>query len=82
MNMSLAYILISIGALLILAMMAYATGKAGRPGRLTPLAGLAFIFVLAGILFGEERLIGYGLMAVGVVLALIDIWNKSRGPVG
>jgi hypothetical protein len=82
MNMSLPYILITIGALAILAMLAYATGAARRPGRLTPLAGLAFVFILAGIVLGEDRLIGYGLMGVGVVLALIDIWNKSRGPVG
>lgn len=82
MNMTLPYIVISVGSLLILAMLAYATVKSGRPKRLTPLAGLAFAFVLAGVLFGEERLIGYGLIAVGVVLALIDIWRKSRGPVG
>lgn len=82
MNVSLIYIGVTIGALLILAMLAYATVKSGRPGRLTPLAALAFVFVLAGILFGQERLIGYGLMGVGVLLALIDIFKKSRGPVG
>jgi hypothetical protein len=82
MNPSLPYIGITIGALLILAMLAYATGKSRRPGRLTPLAGLAFGFILAGILFGEDRIIGYGLMGVGVVLALIDIVKKSTGPVG
>lgn len=82
MNMTLPYIVISVGSLLILGMMAYATLKSGRPTRLTPLAGLAFVFVLAGIVFGEERLIGYGLIAVGVLMALVDIWQKSRGPVG
>ena len=82
MDTTIPYIFISIGALLILGMLAYATGKAGRPGRLTPLAALAFVFVLAGILFGEDRIIGYVLMGVGVLLALIDIFKKSRGPVG
>ena len=82
MNTSLPYILITIGSLLILGMLAYASAKSGRPEKLTPLTGLAFAFVLAGILFGEERLFGYGLMAVGVLLALIDIVKKSRGPVG
>jgi hypothetical protein len=82
MNTSIVYIGIVVGALLVLAMLAYATGKAGRPGRITPLAGLAFAFVLAGILFGQERLVGYGLIAAGVIMALIDIFNKGRGPVG
>ena len=82
MNTGVAYILISIGALLVLAMLAYATGRSGRPERVTPLTALAFAFVLAGILFGDDRLIGYGLMGVGVVLALIDIVKKSKGPVG
>ena len=82
MDMSLAYTLITVGALLVLAMLAYATGKAGRPDRLTPLAGLAFVSILTGILLGKDLLLGYGLMALGVVFALIDIWRKSRGPVG
>ena len=38
----------------------------------------AFAFVLAGIIFGEERIVGYGLMGVGVVLAIVDIVNRSR----
>ncbi len=82
MNMFIVWIGIVIGALLILAMLAYATVKSGRPGRVTPLAALAFVLILAGILFGQERLVGYGLIAAGVVLALIDIVKKSRGPVG
>ena len=82
MNMTYVYMGIVVGALLILAMLAYATVKSGRPNRLTPLAALAFILVLAGILFGQDRLIGYALIALGVILALIDIVQKSRGPVG
>ena len=82
MDIRVPYIIVSIGALLLLAMLAYATIKSGRPNRITPLAALAFVFVLGGILLGQERVIGYGLMAAGVVLALIDIVKKSRGPVG
>jgi hypothetical protein len=37
---------------------------------------LALGFVLAGILFGIERLIGYGLMDIGVLLAVIDIYRQ------
>ena len=45
---------------------------------LTPLAGLSFGFILAGIVFGEERLLGYGLMGIGIVLSIIDIFNQRR----
>lgn len=46
--------------------------------RLTPLTSLAFAFVLAGIIFGHDRLLSYSLLGVGVVLALIDLYTKSR----
>ena len=82
MNTTIVYVGIVVGALVILAMLAYASIKSGRPTRLTPLAALAFVLVFAGILLGQERLVGYGLIALGVILALIDILQKSRGPVG
>jgi len=47
MNASQPYVIISIAALLILALLAYATFRSGRPNRLTPLASLAFAFILA-----------------------------------
>ena len=78
MNTSVAYIAVSIGVLAIVAILVFFVSKGKRENRLTPLAGLAFGFVLAGILFGDDRLIGYSLMGVGVVLAVIDILTRSR----
>ncbi len=49
-----------------------------REYRITPLISLAFAFVVAGILFGEDRVVGYGLMATGVVLALIEWWLRRK----
>lgn len=80
MDTSTRYIVISIAVLAIVAILVFVLGKGERQNRLTPLAGLAFAFVVAGIVFGEDRLIGYGLMGVGVVLALVDIvlrWRKA-----
>jgi hypothetical protein len=77
-NRSVAYVAVSIAVLAIVAILVFLVSKGNRKNRLTPLAGLAFGFVLAGILFGDDRLIGYGLMGVGVVLAMIDIFNRSR----
>ena len=78
MNTSQAYIAASIVILLIVAVLVFLI--AGRRGenRLTPLASLAFAFVLAGIFFGDDRRIGYGLMGIGVILAVVDIFRRSR----
>lgn len=71
-----------LAALVLLAVVAagvltYRRGRGAQ--RLTPLGGLALAFVVAGIVFGENRLIGYGLMAVGIVLAVLDIVRKRQG---
>lgn len=71
------YILIAIVVLLVVAVLAFVLGHREPHARLTPLAGLAFGFVVAGILFGENQLVGYGLMGIGVILAVVDM---IRGP--
>lgn len=78
MNISQMYIIISIIVLAVIALLVFVIGKKGSEKRLTPLASFAFAFVLAGILFGDNRLIGYGLMGIGVILAVVDIFNKLK----
>lgn len=78
MNASQMYILIAIIVLAVIGLLVFVFSKKGTGRRLTPLASYAFAFVLAGILFSETRLLGYGLMGIGVILAVIDIVNKAR----
>ena len=78
MDISQSYILLSVAALAVIVFLLLFLNKNRGKTRLTPLASLAFGFVLAGALFGKERLIGYGLMSVGVLLAVVDIFNKSK----
>jgi hypothetical protein len=78
MDISQMYIIVAIVVLAVIALLVFVLGAKERGRRLTPLASLAFAFVLAGIVFGENRLVGYGLMGVGVVLAVIDMFAKSR----
>ena len=78
MNVLQAYIALSIVVLLVIAVLPVLVGRKRRESRLTPLSGLAFAFVAAGTLFGGNRFVGYGLMAVGVLLAVADIFNSSR----
>lgn len=77
MDASQIYILIAVVVLLIIAILVVFVKKKGvKP--FTPLAGLAFAFILAGIIFGDSRAVGYSLMGIGVILAIIDIVRKSR----
>lgn len=79
MESSTIYIAIGIISLGVIALLvAQMRQKGSVKKQLTPLAGLAFGFVLAGILFGEERIIGYTLLGAGVLLAVIDMVMKLR----
>jgi hypothetical protein len=78
MNASQLYVLIALIALVAIAAVGFFLHKDVKAPRLTLFARLALVCVLAGILFGENRWLGYGLLGVGIVLALIDIINKSR----
>jgi hypothetical protein len=79
MNFPGIYIALSLVVLAAVAVLIFFVGKRRNANRLTSLAGLAFGFIVAGILFGENRFIGYGLMGVGVILAIADIVNRSKG---
>ena len=72
------YIAISIVVLAIIAILVFFVNKNKKDKKLTPLAGLAFAFVLAGVIFSNDRLIGYSLMGIGIILAVIDIFKKSK----
>jgi hypothetical protein len=71
-------ILISLVVLAVVAALVFFVRKDRAENRLSPLAGLAFGFILAGILFGQERLLGYALMGIGVTLAVVDMLRRSR----
>lgn len=76
MNPGMIYIGIAVLTLAIIFVVFALTGRNLRSQKLTPLAALAFWLVLAGLVFGEERLLGYGLMGAGILLALVDVWLK------
>jgi hypothetical protein len=78
MDMSQIFIAVSVAVLAAIAVLVFFVGKGRRENRLTPLASLAFAFVLAGILFGDDRLIGYSLLGIGVILAVVDMFRRSR----
>jgi hypothetical protein len=78
MNTSQIYIIATIAVLLVIALLAFFVRNNKKVNRLTMLASLAFGFVLAGLFIPDNRFIGYGLMGIGVILAVIDIFTRSK----
>lgn len=72
------YIAVSIIVLVIIASLLFFVNKNKKDKKLTPLASYAFAFVLAGIIFGDNKLLGYTLMGTGVILAIIDMIDTSK----
>jgi hypothetical protein len=70
------YLAISIIVLAVVALFAVYISRNPQRKRLTPLAGLAFGFILAGLFLGDNRMIGYSLIGVGIILSVIDIVIK------
>jgi len=78
MNVTQIYLTISIVVLVVIALLFLVIGKSQKRYKLTPLAGIAFGFVLAGIIFGENRLIGYSLLGIGVILSVVDTFKRFK----
>ncbi len=78
MSASTFFVLAAIIVLLALAILAFVLGRREAHNRLTPLTGLAFAFVLGGILFGADRLIAYTLMGIGVIMTVYDIFRRPK----
>lgn len=72
-----AIVAIAVAAILIVALVVPSL-RQRMMRRLTPLAGVAMALVVAGIFFGAERWLGYGLMGTGVALAVVDAVLRSR----
>ena len=74
------YVILSLVVLSFIALLVYFVSRKrsglGKP--LTPLAGLSFTFILAGLFFGGNQWVGYTLTGVGVILAVIDIIMKLK----
>jgi hypothetical protein len=69
----------SIAALAIVLNLVFVYNKQNKG--LSRLAGLAFAFVIAGIFLGGQRLLGYGLLGTGMILAVIDMILKTKAKV-
>ncbi len=79
MDTSQIYVLISIIVLAIIMVVRILIGRK-TPKPLSKLTAFAFLFIIAGIIFGGNQLIGYSLTGIGMVLAVIDIVKNLKKP--
>jgi hypothetical protein len=77
MSVSASYVAIAVAALAVLAVLSVVVWRRGDR-RLTPLAGLALTCVVCGIVFGEDRMVGYAFFAAGILLAIVDVVRRSQ----
>ncbi|MBU0592027.1 MAG: hypothetical protein ABIJ34_09100 [archaeon] len=85
MELSQAYILMAIVALAIIVAGLFFINKNKKIELtpMTPLGGIAFVlvmfaFVIAGIAFDGDVLVGYSLMVAGIILAVADTILKMK----
>lgn len=67
------YVAVALVVLAVVAFLVTKVKKVRKQKKITTPAALAFFLIIAGIVFGENRLVGYVLIGSGVVFALIDI---------
>ncbi|MGB8022523.1 MAG: hypothetical protein WCF04_14930 [Candidatus Nanopelagicales bacterium] len=78
MSASAVYVAIAVGVLAVLAILFLVVWRGGGERRLTPLAAFALTCVVCGIVFGEERVVGYAFFLVGILLAIVDAVRRPR----
>ncbi len=78
MNAEQIYIAIAILVMACIAVLVHLKNKTKKSKPLSPMSSLAFGFVVAGIVFGDARWIGYSLMGIGVALAVADLWIQRK----
>jgi hypothetical protein len=78
MNASPVYIALSLVVLAIIAILVIVTSKKKKQKQPSKLAMFAFLFIISGIFFGDNRLIGYSLIGAGVLLAILDIIRNRQ----
>ncbi len=72
------YIAIFLALLAMIASVLVINRKKLKTIPLSPLSGLALLSIITGIVFGRIRVLGYGFIGAGAVLALIDAVRKTR----
>lgn len=58
--------------------MVFIGNQHSKTKKLSILSSIAFGCIVAGIAFGDNRIIGYSLFAIGIILSIIDVFMKLK----
>jgi hypothetical protein len=78
MTLANAHIIFSVLVLFVIVVLFIMGSRYKKIKTLSSLAGLASAFIVVGIFFGNNSMLGFSLLAVGVILAIGDIIVKAR----
>ncbi|MEM5774389.1 MAG: hypothetical protein AAGU05_05250 [Anaerolineaceae bacterium] len=82
MNSLVVYTALTLTALFSIVILVYLNWVKGPVKSYSLLPGIAIGFVLAGLFTGGERLVSYGFMGIGVLIALLNLRQKRPGKPG
>lgn len=71
-------IAITVTVLAIVALVFFFAGKKEKSKKMSKLSKFAFMFILAGIFFGDYRPLGYGLMGIGLIFSIVDMIRSLK----
>jgi hypothetical protein len=77
------YIITAIIALVIIAIFFIFVQKNTGQKQPSGIVYIGLLFIIAGIIFGEDRLFGYSLIGLGAILSIFDIivkWRRGNIP--
>lgn len=73
-----AQIFVAAVIIILFFVMMFIGNKNSKTKRLSILSSIAFGFIIAGIVFGENRIISYSLFVIGIILSVVDAYIKSK----
>lgn len=78
MDAKIIYILTALVALYLIAVLVLRFSKASNVRKISPWGGMAFAFILAGLVLGQNRIVAYSLLGIGMALDIADIVIRAR----
>jgi uncharacterized membrane protein HdeD (DUF308 family) len=75
---SLPFIALSVIILIIIGILLIIAKKKDKKQQFSQLTMLGMVFIILGIVFGSDRLIGYSFLGAGVIIAVFDVVKNRK----
>jgi len=75
---SILFIVLSLIILVIIGILLIIAWKKKKEQHLSPLSLMGMVFIILGIVFGSDRLIGYSFLGAGVIVSVFDVVKNRK----